>query len=74
MIVFTISFKLLALLLKMSTYVRFCTGSVIQMILTLCRQKGAVESAGIALGDLAASLLSDERLKPGNSLQRNCDI
>jgi hypothetical protein len=35
------------------------------MILTLCRQKGALEGASIALADFATCLLSDPRIKHG---------
>ncbi len=37
------------------------------MILTRCRQKGALEASSNALADFASCLLSDERLKPGNN-------
>lgn len=35
------------------------------MILRLCRQKGAIEGASLALADFATCLMIDPRIQPG---------
>ena len=43
-------------------------GNVMHLILTLCRQKGAIEGASLALGDFATCLLTDPRIDQGQYL------